>query len=169
MLIYKVTNLINGKVYIGQTTRKPQVRINEHISKGTLLGCDIVEFGRRNFAVDVIDHAHSKTELDHKEIFWIAYYNSLFPNGYNQSTGGAGCSGCHNGDKNYFYGKRGELAANSVKVICVETGIIYPSAKAAGQAVGVDRSNIIKCCKHKAKKCKQYHWEYYRKGTDKKC
>lgn len=164
MLIYKATNLINGKAYIGQTTRKPQTRLNEHLSKGTLLGRAIAEYGRRNFKVEMIDHAHTKTELNQKEIFWISYHNTIFPNGYNISTGGAGYSGCGIGEKNYFYGKRGELAANSVKVVCVETGVVYPSAKAAADAVGADRSCIIKCCKHKIKKCKQYHWEYYKKG-----
>ena len=160
-LIYKITNLINDKVYIGQTTRKPSFRVAEHKCKKSLIGEAINKFGADNFKISIIDHAHSKEELDNKEIFWIEFYDSTNPKkGYNISFGGTGTNGVHNGEKNYFFGKRGELAKNSIPVICIETNLYFASAKEAADFYNCDRSQIGKCCKGKKKTCGGYHWKY---------
>lgn len=91
MIVYKITNLINGKCYIGQTIQPLKKRWNLHCSNSS--GCPALnnafkKYGKDNFEITVIDHAHSREELDQKEIFWIEYYNSLVPNGYNLHTGG---------------------------------------------------------------------------------
>lgn len=156
--IYKATNLINGKVYIGQTSREMRFRIAEHIYKQTLLGADIVEFGKINFKFEVIDHAHFKDEADKKEIFYIDYYNCLAPNGYNQSIGGAGAKGCHNGAKNYFFGKRGKLAKNSIPIKCLESGEIFDCIKSAAEYFHGDRSFLTKHLKGKYKSFKGLHF-----------
>lgn len=87
MIIYKITNKLNGKVYIGQTTRSLAARIYEHIHNHSRVGKDIVKYGRDNFDISVIDNAKTKEELDDLEIFWIAWYNST-QNGYNILRGG---------------------------------------------------------------------------------
>lgn len=46
-------------------------------------------------------------------------------------------------------------------VICIETGITYPSVREASRQLNVDHSNIIKCCKHQVKTVKGLHFEYY--------
>ena len=94
MIIYKITNRINGKVYIGQTIQSLATRWRKHCNKKR--GCfalhnAIIKYGAINFTVEQIDVACSREELDQKEIYWIAYYNSMFPNGYNLTTGGKHC------------------------------------------------------------------------------
>ena len=73
MIIYKITNKLNGKVYIGQTTRSLAARIHEHIHKHSRVGKDMVKYGRDNLDISVIDNAETKEELDDLEIFWIAW------------------------------------------------------------------------------------------------
>lgn len=87
MIIYKITNKLNGKVYIGQTTRSLAARIYGHIHNHSRVGKDMVKYGRDNFDISVIDNAETKEELDDLEIFWIAWYNST-QNGYNILRGG---------------------------------------------------------------------------------
>ncbi|MDU5101134.1 MAG: GIY-YIG nuclease family protein [Clostridium butyricum] len=93
--IYKVTNLVNGKVYIGQTTNKKgfdgrycgsiKNTHNEHLKSA------IEKYGINKFKVDKqIDLAFSKDELDAKERSWIAIYKSNNGNfGYNYRDGGS--------------------------------------------------------------------------------
>lgn len=51
----------------------------------------IKKYGPENFTVEQIDVACTREELDAKEIYWIKYYNSMFPSGYNLTTGGKHC------------------------------------------------------------------------------
>ena len=95
MLIYKVTNKLNGKVYIGQTIRPLNVRWRQHCnpSNSKCLGLHraIQKYGKENFTVEQIDIACDRDELDKKEIYWIDYYDCIVPNGYNLKSGGNGC------------------------------------------------------------------------------
>lgn len=94
MIIYKITNLINGKIYIGQTVRKLSTRISNHkCYNGSLISNAFKKYGDENFSIEIIDRASSKNELDTKEIYWIERYNSIAPNGYNITKGGGGTIG----------------------------------------------------------------------------
>lgn len=91
MIIYKFTNNLNGKVYIGQTTRPLQERVAQHLNSKdfTHFHCALRKYGVNNFTVEEIDCADSKKELDEKEIFWISHYNSTDRLiGYNSTYGG---------------------------------------------------------------------------------
>lgn len=92
MIIYKIENKINGKIYIGQTIQKLSRRISSHIfpSKENVSVIDraIKKYGIDNFVISQIDHADSIDELNEKEIYWIKYYNCIAPNGYNIEKGG---------------------------------------------------------------------------------
>ncbi len=97
MIIYKVTNIINGKIYIGQTTQKISDRKSCHLRKAFKYNSqqnfhiDIREFGKCNFVWEKIDTAFSIKDLDDKEIYWINYYNSIDTTvGYNMRFGGKG-------------------------------------------------------------------------------
>lgn len=96
MIIYKITNKINNKVYIGQTIRSLKRRWFEHCLDNKI-GCfslhrAIQKYGKENFDIQQIDHAHSRDELDNKEIYWIKYYDSMNPlKGYNLKSGGNTC------------------------------------------------------------------------------
>lgn len=95
MIIYKIENEINGKVYIGATTRKLNSRKNEHKHDAFTrvvaypLHQDIRLYGWENFHFEMIDDsADTKAELNKKESYYISLYNATTENGnYNTSTG----------------------------------------------------------------------------------
>jgi group I intron endonuclease len=95
MIIYKSTNKITGKVYIGQTTKNLEKRIKGHVNeskkdKNRPFLSSINKYGVDNFVFEIIDFADNLNELNDKEIYWINFYNSVSPNGYNVTGGGQG-------------------------------------------------------------------------------
>lgn len=92
--IYVVTCLVNGKQYVGQTTRGVGVRWQGHIKRScervSLLTRSIAKHGVSQFHVRVLDTADSQVDLDAREIQWIAALGTLSPNGYNLTAGGKG-------------------------------------------------------------------------------
>lgn len=98
LIIYKVTNLVNGKVYIGKTTQKINIRKNQHkysslkANSKSLIHKAIRKYGWENFEWEVIDLASSEDELNSKEIHWIKYHNTYLK-GYNLTHGGDGSLG----------------------------------------------------------------------------
>lgn len=90
MIIYKITNLINGKMYIGQTIGDISKRFighANHKSRSGIRGA-IKKYGRENFTIEVIDVANSQDELNAKEKYWVEYLDTISPNGYNLMEGG---------------------------------------------------------------------------------
>lgn len=84
MYIYKTTNLLNSKVYIGKSMKT----FNEnYLGSGILLQKAIKKYGRENFSVEMIDYAEDMNELNQKEKYWIKEYNG---NSYNIAEGGTG-------------------------------------------------------------------------------
>lgn len=94
IIIYKLENKINNKVYIGQTIQKLNRRITDHVLKSkkvgkkTVFSAALKKYGIENFNITILDKATSKDELNSKEILWISKYNSVYPNGYNMDKGG---------------------------------------------------------------------------------
>lgn len=89
MIIYKITNNINNKVYVGQTVRTLEERMAEHQRHSRIVvDKAIKKYGIDNFEIEIIDKASSIEELNELEIKWISFYNSIAPNGYNQCIGG---------------------------------------------------------------------------------
>lgn len=94
MVIYKISNLINDKVYIGQTIESLSKRWKRHTWTSTkkrnamAITNAIIKYGEENFIIEKIDDATSLEELNNKEEYYISTYNSLSPNGYNLQTGG---------------------------------------------------------------------------------
>lgn len=127
MIIYKITNKINGKVYVGQTIQTLNARKNEHKKRARNranfpLYNAINKYGVENFKIVQIDEADSLEELNLKEQYYIKHFNSMYPNGYNLTSGGAGTldyrhtdedkvkmselkKGMFKGENNPFYGK----------------------------------------------------------------
>lgn len=89
-IIYKITNKINGKTYIGQTIDKPRVRFSRHCTKKTnsAIHLAILKYGKENFKFEVIYSAFTMNDLNVMEEFFIKYYRSLAPTGYNLISGG---------------------------------------------------------------------------------
>lgn len=71
--------------------------------------------------------------------------------------------------KNFNKNKNNQKEAVSKKVICIETGEIFNSAKEAGEKVGLyNGSAIIACCRGRFQTSKGLHWKYlddYRSTT----
>lgn len=91
--IYKISNLINGKVYIGQTSLTPELRFNKHKKCYKSNSCPKLynamrKYGKENFIVETICETNTP---DEDEKYWIQYYKSV-ENGYNITYGGDGGS-----------------------------------------------------------------------------
>ena len=87
-IVYKITNLINGKLYIGQTIRTLEERFKAHYyDDESNIGNAIRQYGRENFTIEVIEKCDSKEELNAYENYYIAYFDSKEPKGYNQIGG----------------------------------------------------------------------------------
>ena len=89
VFIYKITNKINGKVYIGQTCKSIQYRWQRHqySSSGCIRLRDaIVECGVDNFLVEEVEVCQNNIEAFDRECYWIEFYNSMNV-GYNMRIG----------------------------------------------------------------------------------
>lgn len=105
--IYVIKNIINNMLYVGQTVshRKNKnkyrpfgyiSRFKDHISEAinntkkkqcTYLNNARRKYGKENFIVELVEECHTSI-LDDREIHYIDKHNSLYPNGYNLTTGG---------------------------------------------------------------------------------
>jgi len=123
-IIYKATNKINGKIYIGRTIKSLAERIRGHISKslnnssGNIYFHNAIKkYGPENFEWKVIAKYNSLEELNKAEIKMIEKYNT-FEKGYNLTVGGEGTVGykfteetrkkmseAQKGEKSHMYGK----------------------------------------------------------------
>lgn len=97
--IYKITNKINGKVYIGKTTCCIEKRFREHLNDSKKnrynkrpLYDAINKYGEENFSIEVVETNIPDEEINEKEIFYIKQFNSYVgfksSNGYNATLGG---------------------------------------------------------------------------------
>lgn len=87
MQIYKITNLINGKIYIGKDT----VSDKNYYGSGLLIKRAIDKNGIENFKKEIIEECKNNDELCIREKYWIEKYNSNnLEIGYNISKGGDG-------------------------------------------------------------------------------
>lgn len=168
-IIYKIENLINHKVYIGQTTQGFKRRYNakgvgiervynyhkahqKHDSsynKHLLLS--IEEYGFENFTVtEIIDYAFSEYELDIKEKCWIQYYNSFY-NGYNMTHGG---DDSMKGSEN--------PSSRSVVQLSLEGEYIktWDCMTDAQNELNIDKSKITDVCRKNRPSAGNFMWVY---------
>lgn len=91
MIVYRITNIINGKSYIGQTIHSKEKRFSQHCSRSegcVYLNNAIVKYGRKNFKIAVLSRCGSIEEMNHREKYYIKLFDTLSPNGYNLRSGG---------------------------------------------------------------------------------
>ena len=155
MIIYKITNKVNGNFYIGKTTKSIEERFKRHcqLSKNgkTYLYRAMRKYGIENFTVDVLEKT---IFLDEKEKYWISKLNPI----YNMTSGGDGGDTSNSpnyklamskrdisGNKNPMFGRKRPdtrkfllsakekmILSNQCPVIC--EGIKYDSVGAAEKA-----------------------------------
>lgn len=122
--VYCITNLVNGKRYIGITTKTIEQRWKEHCvnrrnSKSVFKNA-IAKYGKESFIIGEIERCDAIADLFEREKFWIEHLNSFHANGrgYNMTMGGDGCLGylytkeqrqqmseSRKGESNGFFGK----------------------------------------------------------------
>lgn len=112
--IYKITNRVNGKIYIGKHSTN---RINDgYMGSGVAIQQAIKKYGIHNFSKFILCFCNTEEDLNRAEINYISAYGSLNKNvGYNLTYGGDGViptdetrkimSEVHKGENNSFYGK----------------------------------------------------------------
>ena len=98
--VYCITNAVNGRQYVGQTTTNIARRWQwhqyyaRHNHRGVLYSA-IRKYGPKAFTISLLCEENSSAELNEKEVFYITLLKTLVPLGYNISTGGGGTSGWH--------------------------------------------------------------------------
>ncbi len=142
-VIYLITNLLNGKKYVGQTRRELRQRISQHKNDSeAYIDRAIKKHGWENFSVSILEECASPDELNDREIYWIGALNTRKPNGYNLTDGGNKC------------GTRRRA------VRCLNTGEIFESIAAAARKYNIATSNIIYTCQNKQTTAKGMRFEY---------
>ena len=128
--IYKITNTLNGKIYIGQTVKSVQKRFTQHKNNANkpyfsqiVLYKAINKYGFENFQCETLEEVPNE-KLDEREKYWIEYYDSYF-NGYNSTLGG----------------RANQLYNWDVDDI-IEKYQILKSARAVAKEIGCDHSTI---------------------------
>jgi len=120
MNIYKVTNTINKKVYVGKDTHDDE----DYLGSGTLIKRAVKKYGKHNFRKEILARCETIDELNTQEIDCIAHLDCIHPKGYNILFGSMGGDTITNnprqeeiknrmseagrkkvGSKNGFYGK----------------------------------------------------------------
>jgi len=91
--IYKIINIINGKIYVGQTTQSLEERVRKHFSDSknkidnNKFHNAIRKYGNDNFKFEIIEIVDNKELLNERECYWINYLDTV-KNGYNTLIGG---------------------------------------------------------------------------------
>lgn len=152
--IYCHTNKINGKKYIGQT-KDYFKRCQPANYKGcTKFYNTILKYGWDNFDHGLLEENLTLQEANEKEEYYIKFFQSI-ERGYNIKSGGL----------NNIYSeeskrKMSEKCLTKRKIVCIETNIVYPSAKEIERIFGYANTNIIACCKGKLYTAYGLHWKY---------
>lgn len=105
--IYRITNKVNGKFYIGKTTKPVEHRFKTHIknhkTQNTYLYHAMRKYGVEQFIVEHIESVSDKTQLNQREKYWIA----LLTPQYNMTSGGDG--GNTSSSPNYKLGMKNRI------------------------------------------------------------
>ena len=118
--IYKITNNINNKVYIGCSNNierrwrehKTHGRTGQYANNHHVLYSAMTKYGIDNFSLEILEEC-SQQEIYDKEKYWIDYYNS-YNNGYNMTFGGEG-------HKEFV--KINQEILNDIRIYLLNTGV----------------------------------------------
>lgn len=153
-IIYKLTNKVNGKSYVGQTLHEKQ-RLNTHKRAGKnkkltyralVVDYAIAKYGFENFEYTVLERDIPQNKLNEREIYWINYFDTL-NTGYNLTKGGQNSS---------------QLSKKKVTMYDFEGNYIrtFDSIQDAAELTNNSKSKICNCCKYKRRAAGGYQWRY---------
>ena len=177
--VYCLTNKINNKKYVGVTSQRPHERWQngKHYERHRKLYADVLKYGWDNFEKEILYENLTPEQAAEKEKELIKEWD-LKNQGYNCSKGGEiprltqsaieKLRERNTGAGNPFYNHKHteETKAIMIKnrpkkgVVCVDTGIVYPSTREAERQTGADHGDISKCCKGKKRIAGGYAWQY---------
>lgn len=135
--IYKITNKLNGKIYVGQTIKSLEERFQKYCC-GTsakdkyhfnmAIKKAIRKYGKDNFTIELIEEVETD-KLNEREVYWISFYDS-YNKGYNCTLGG------QNGAT-----KKCSLSWTEENEV-IEAKYLGFSIKEIGEAYNIDRSTV---------------------------
>lgn len=190
--IYKITNLVDGKVYIGQTTVGFEKRIREHLyklrndkHKNEHLQRAYNKFGETNFVFEILQECEIK-EIDSLECYWIELFESTDRSyGYNFENGGNKNKKHHaetltklselskRNWENPIYLKKmaeriermtGSKNPAAIKVICVNDGKIFDALSEAAEYYNISNKYISRVCKGERYSTNGLQFAHYEEG-----
>ncbi len=146
--IYKIENVKNHKVYIGQSIYiEKRWKDHLHATDDFAIHKAMEVYGIENFSFQILELCDIE-DLDEKECYWINQYQSLIPNGYNMVAGGTNGTGLSKGKKVLQYDLMGNFIAE------------YPSALQASQVTNISHTQICKCCRSEIQQSGTFQWKY---------
>lgn len=177
--LYCLTNLINGKQYIGITKQNIYKRWKNGngYKKGTRMENAIKKYGWDNFKHEVLFDNLSKEKAVELEKYYIKQLDTI-NNGYNVQEGGFNSNngvvsdetrkklsishkGQHSSPNTEF--KKGERSLAHLKLLvpvyCIELKKVFSSITDAERELNISH-HIWDCLKGKRNKCGGYHWKY---------
>ena len=154
-VVYKITNLINNKVYIG-ITKQIIKRIGNHIyyfknpnsSNNTYLHKSLRKYGLEFFTIEVLEICDTLDSLNDKEVYWIQYYNSTDnKKGYNLDSGG----NLKEPNEQNIINRRLNAKATPVAQYDLQGNLIqtFCSVKEASRQLDISDSDIHRCHRNK--------------------
>jgi len=141
MVIYKTTNLLNGKFYIGKDEKNDP----NYLGSGKIFKLALNKNGRENFKKEILEFCDTRELLNNREKYWIESLSATTL-GYNITEGGTG--GRTKFKAIYQYNKDGEFIKK------------WDSSAEIERVLGFDSSTILKVCKGKLFSTKGFIWSY---------
>lgn len=177
-MIYKVENLLDGKVYIGQTTDIAR-RLKEHAKyPDRPLSVEARRIGLENFRTKILCCAKTKEKANAAEAFWTYFYRSNEPAyGYNiqVATSISDQQKQKNGGKNHWTTRQsfteetkrkmsaaqsGEKSNTARRCRCIDTGEVFECALYAEEKYNLPKGRIWAVCRGERKSTGGLHFEY---------
>lgn len=118
--IYKITNKVNGKIYVGQH-KATKFEPENYFGSGKLLIQAINKYGKENFICELLTECVSQEDMDEKERFYIQYLDCMnLTTGYNLVSGGyGGSSSCSSETRERLHDQNlGRIFVNDGKRMC---------------------------------------------------
>ena len=151
-IVYKHTNKINFFSYIGITSREPEVRWgkngkNYRPCKGRY-SCfynAIKKYGWDNFEHEILETDLTYEQACDKEMYYISFYNTKAPNGYNLTDGGEGACGYEAGME--FRKRRSELTSGGSNPTAKKVSygdIVFDTINECADYLRVSRNKVIR-------------------------
>ena len=171
--IYRLTNTVNNKIYVGGTTDGAGYRFKRHIVKAKAgseypLHKAIVEFGEQNFKLDILEMCDNLDHMNEREAYWIATLSSTNPEvGYNGKVGGGIRFQTEESRTKIGNVHRGKISDHRKAVLQYDAfgNLIkeFPSLQSASEETGIQRTSILRVINKKAMKPSKknpYLWIY---------